>query len=270
MSSLAFIDLDKNSTKLFPDRYDTVSIYDACEFSAVRVLMFKFSCKEKLATKNLGISMKNVFSKTKVLLLSSLLVLGLFSTSCGKGGSSASNVKIPGVSTSAITLNNDSVLISFVFDQIQLDGGLRYNIPKYPNSYLEISPDLQTSGTLMSINIAIKDVAKAQVQGLDPQALPGGRALPGVATGRLPAVAFTIEKFHGMGVYVGPKLFGVFIPLKNLGIGSSIITARYYAGANRVGNISLVGADANGENSGILLMLDLSSSVAQTKLLTAK
>lgn len=212
--------------------------------------------------------MKSVFTKTKVLLLSGLLTLGLFSTSCGNG-TSASNIQIPGVSKSAITLNNDSVLISFVFQSIQLDGGLRYNIPKYPNSYLEISPDLQSAGTLMSINLAIKDVANGNLQLLDPQSLPGGRALPGVASGRLPAVAFSIEKFKGMSFYVGPKLFGVFIPLKNLGIGNSIITARYFVSSTRVGNISLVGQDANGENSGILLMLDLSSSTAQKTLSAA-
>ncbi len=209
--------------------------------------------------------MKSVFTKTKVLVLSALLTLGLFSTSCGNG-TSASNIQIPGVKKSAITLNNDSVLISFVFEAIQLDGGLRYNIPKYPNSYLEISPDLQSGGTLMAINLSIKDVANTNLQLLDPQSLPGGRALPGVATGRLPAVAFSIEKFKGMSFYVGPKLFGVFIPLKNLGIGNSIITARYYVSSTRVGNISLVGQDANGENSGILLMLDLSSSTAQKTL----
>lgn len=209
--------------------------------------------------------MKSVFTKTKVLVLSALLTLGLFSTSCGNG-TSASNIQIPGVKKSAITLNNDSVLISFVFEAIQLDGGLRYNIPKYPNSYLEISPDLQSGGTLMAINLSIKDVANTNLQLLDPQSLPGGRALPGVATGRLPAVAFSIEKFKGMSFYVGPKLFGVFVPLKNLGIGNSIITARYYVSSTRVGNISLVGQDANGENSGILLMLDLSSSTAQKTL----
>jgi hypothetical protein len=118
----------------------------------------------------------------------------------------------------------------------------------------------------MSINIAIKDVANVGLQNLDPQSLPGGRALPGVSTGRLPAVAFTIQKFKGVSFYVGPKLFGVFIPLNNLGIGNSIITARYYVSSTRVGNISLVGQDANGENSGLLLMLDLSSSTAQAKL----
>lgn len=213
--------------------------------------------------------MKNIFKKSKTLLLASLLALGMFSTSCGNGGAGSSNIQIPGVSKSSVVLNTDSVLISFVFDQIQIDGGLRYNIPKYPNSYLEISPDLQSAGTLMSISIAIKDVANTSLQILDPQSLPGGRALPGVAGGKLPAVAFTIQKFSGMSVYVGPKLFGIFVPLKNLGIGNSIITARYYAGKARVGNLSLVGTDANGENGGLLLMLDLSSSAAQAKLQAA-
>jgi len=218
----------------------------------------------KTCDKFLGNTMKNIFSKSKVLVLSALLTLGLFSTSCGNGTSS-SNIQVPGVQNMSVTLVQDSVLISMVFQSIQLDGGLRYNIPKYPNSYLEISPDLQSAGTLMAINISLKDVFNTGLQTLDPQSLPGGRALPGVAGGRLPAVAFSIEKFHGMGFYLGPKLFGVFLPLKNLGIGNSIITARYFTGSNRIGNISLVGQDANGENSGILLMLDMSTTV-QSKL----
>lgn len=206
--------------------------------------------------------MKNIFTKSKSLLLFTILAFGFFSTSCGNG-TSAANIKIPGVSKSAITLNNDSVLIAFVFDNIHLEAGLRYNIPKYPNSYVEISPDLQSAGTLMSISIALKDFAGSLLQNLDPQSLPGGRALPGVASGRLPAIAFSIEKFKGVSFYVGPKIFGAFIPLNNLGIGNSIMTARYYVSSTRVGNISLVGPDSNGENSGLLLMLDLSSATAQ-------
>lgn len=208
--------------------------------------------------------MISFFSRTKLLLLSTLITVGMLSTSCGSG-TSASNITVPGVQNMSVKLVQDNVLISMVFQGIQLDGGLRYNIPKYPNSYLEISPDMQSNGTLMAISISLKDAFNTNLQTLDPQTLPGGRALPGVAGGRLPAVAFSIEKFHGMGVYLGPKLFGVFIPLKKLGIGNSIITARYYTGSNRIGNISLVGEDANGENSGILLMLDMNTSV-QTQL----
>jgi len=208
--------------------------------------------------------MMKLLKNTKALVLSVALAAGVLSTSCGDG-TSAQNIQVPGINGMSVTLVQDNVLISMVFQNIQLDGGLRYNIPKYPNSYLEISPDLQSAGTLLAINVSLKDVFNTNLQTLDPTTLPGGRALPGVAGGRLPAVAFSIEKFKNMSFYLGPKLFGVFIPVKSLGIGSSIITARYYTGSNRIGNISLVGEDANGEHSGLLLMLDMSSSV-QTQL----
>lgn len=201
----------------------------------------------------------NIFANTKALVLSVALTAGILSTSCGDG-TSASNIQVPGVSNMSVTLVQDNVLISMVFDGLQLDGGLRYNIPKYPNSYLEISPDLASAGTLMAISVSLKDVFDTSLQQLNPATLPGGRSLPGVAGGRLPAVAFSIEKFKNMGFYLGPKVFGVFIPVKTLGIGTSIITARYYTGQNRIGNISLVGEDANGENAGILLMLDMSTT----------
>ncbi len=205
--------------------------------------------------------MKNSLLKSKSLVLSLLLAVGLLTTSCGSG-ESAKNISVPGVSKSSITLANDSVLISFVFDNIQLDGGLRYNIPKYPNSYIEISPDLQSAGTLMAINVGISDALNTKLQTLDPQTLPGGRPLPGVSGGRLPAVAFTIEKFHNMAFYIGPKLFGVFIPL-HLNMPGTMLTARYYVSSSRVGNISIVGEDAQGENSGLLLLLDMSTQVQQ-------
>jgi len=214
--------------------------------------------------------MKTIFKKTKILIVSSLLSISLFSTSCGNG-TSAANMQIPGVQNMSVKLVQDSVLISMVFQSVQLDGGLRYNIPKYPNSYLEISPDLQSAGTLFALNISLKDAFNTNLQTLDPQTLPGGRALPGVAGGRLPAVAFSIEKFKGISIYLGPKLFGIFIPIKSLNIGGSIVTARYYTGSNRIGNLSLVGQDANGENAGLLLMLDMNANVqAQLKSYSAK
>lgn len=199
-------------------------------------------------------------TKMKTLAFSFAMTVGILSTSCGDG-TSASNIKVPGVSNMSVTLVQDNVLISMIFDGLHLDGGLRYSIPKYPNSYLEISPDLQSAGTLMAISVSLKDVLGRDVRNFDPLTLPGGRSLPGVAGGRLPAVAFTIEKFKNMSFYLGPRVFGVFVPLNKLGIGTSIITARYYTGSNRIGNISLVGEDANGENAGILLMLDMGEKV---------
>lgn len=198
--------------------------------------------------------------KIKAIVLA--MFLSVFLVSCG-GSSGTSNLSIPGVDGPKVTLMSDSVLISAVFQNVMLDGGLRYAIPKYPNSYIEVGPDFESSGTLMSVNVSLKDIF-AHIDGgltlLDPQKLPGGRALPGVLSGQLPAVAFSIEKFKNMSIYLGPKVFGVFFPI-NLDIGvNNIITARYYINNKRGGNLSLVGKDANGENSGFLLLIDLSTS----------
>ena len=198
--------------------------------------------------------------KTNFFVVSTVLGASLISTSCGSG-SSATNIKIPGVNNLGVSLIQDNILVSMVISKMKIEGGLRYNIPKYPNSYMEISPDLQSSGTLIAINIAMKDMLDTSLQNLDPIALPGGRALPGVTGGRLPAVAFSIAAFKNMSFYMGPKLFGIFVPVQSLGAVTAIITSRYYAGTTRVGNISLVGNDANGENAGVLLMLDLNTTV---------
>ncbi len=164
------------------------------------------------------------------------IALSMFLVGCG-GQQGTSNLSIPGVDGPKVTLTSDSVLISAVFQNLMLDGGLRYAIPKYPNSYIEVGPDFQSGGTLMSVNVSLKDVF-AHIDGgltlLEPQKLPGGRPLPGVLSGQLPAVAFSIEKFKNMSIYLGPKVFGVFIPVSvDIGV-NNIITARYYINNKRV------------------------------------
>jgi hypothetical protein len=192
----------------------------------------------------------------QLILLSSTMLL----TSCGKT-KSGSNLSIPGVDGPRVTLLQDDVLISMIIKSIQLDGGARVSIPKYPNSYLEISPDAQSGGTLLAVSVAMKDVLGRTAQEFNAMTLPGGRALPGVLGGSLPAVAFTIPKFHNLSIYLGPKIFGIFVPIK-MNIGQNIISARYFIGKTRAGNVSIVGPDAQGEHSGLLLLLDMD---AQTK-----
>lgn len=195
--------------------------------------------------------------KKSVLAIATIATLG-FTTSCGKNDSS--NVEIAGVKGPTVSLLQDNLMVSMVFENIQLDGGLRYNIPKYKYSFLEISPDLESSGTLMSISISLKDIIDGQLTQLDPLKLPGGRNLPGVVSGSLPAVAFSIEKFKNMSFYLGKEVFGIFVPV-NVGVDGAIASFRYYISQKRAGTISLVGKDVNGENSGILLMLDIKGQV---------
>jgi hypothetical protein len=181
----------------------------------------------------------------------------LFSlVSCGGGGSS--NIEIEGVDGPHVSLSQDSMVVEMTLENVEIEGGLRYSIPRYPNSYLEIK-GLDEGGTSLYMSLALVDVLNGDLLTLDPQALPGGRALPGVATGSLPAVAFSVENFNNMSFYVGPQVFGIFVP-NDMGIDNSIATFRYFIGEKRAGTVSIVGNDVDGENGGILLMLDLNSS----------
>ncbi|MBK25329.1 MAG: hypothetical protein CME70_15145 [Halobacteriovorax sp.] len=188
-----------------------------------------------------------------------LAVAGLifFSASCGDN--QRDNLKIEGIDGPHIALHQDQILITTVFEKIQIDGGLRYNLPKFENSYIEVSPDLQSDGTLMAVNISINDLLGDLAEILDPQTLPGGRALPGVSGGSLPALAFTIKAWNNMTVYLGKDVFGIFYPF-NLDIDGAIATFRFYIGEKKAGNISLVGKDNDGENSGVLLLLEMDAT----------
>lgn len=204
--------------------------------------------------------------KSLFLALSMIFTLGLVS-SCGNN--STSNIEIAGVKGPNVTLLNDSLLVSLVFENVQMDGGLRYNIPKYNYSYLEVSPDVESNGTLMSISISLQDLLDGSLAKLDPQKLPGGRNLPGVSGGSLPAVAFSIEKFHNMSFYLGKDVFGIFVPA-TVGADGAIASFRYYVNSKAAGTISLVGNDENGENAGILLMLNITTSAKKQMQAIAK
>jgi hypothetical protein len=195
--------------------------------------------------------------KTSLLTVATVLTLG-FATSCGNN--STSNVQIAGLKGPTVSLLQDNMMISLVFNDIQLDGGLRYNIPKYKYSFLEISPDVESNGTLMQVSISLKDIVDGGLDKLDPAKLPGGRNLPGVTSGSLPAVAFSIEKFNNMSLYVGKDVFGIFIPAA-IGVDGAIASFRYYIGQKAAGTISVVGKDANGANAGVLLMLNMTGNV---------
>jgi hypothetical protein len=199
-------------------------------------------------------TMSQQFRRSAVVLMAALFSLTTL-VSCG--GSGGTNIQVPGVDGPHISLLEDSMVVNLTFESVDIEGGLRYQIPRYPNSWLEVSAAAE-GGTNMVMSLALSDIMNGDLLLLDPQTLPGGRALPGVSTGSLPAVAFSIESFNNMTFYVGPEVFGFFVPA-SLGIDNGIATFRYYIGENRAGNISLVGNDIDGENSGLLLMLDLNS-----------
>jgi len=192
----------------------------------------------------------------KTFLMCLVLSFSLFFTGCG--GKQTTNIQIPGVSGPKVTLQSENIVIDMVFEKILMEGTLHYAIPKLENSYVDLAVDPATGGAHLAFIININGLLKGYGSQVDPLKLPGGRLLPGVLSGSLPAVAFTIEKFKNVTFYIGKTVFGFFVPFDS-GIDNSIVTFRYYVGTTRGGNISLVGRDPQGENSGLLLLLDMTN-----------
>ena len=190
----------------------------------------------------------------KKLFVSVLFLVMFGAVSCNDDG--GVNVDIPGVSGPTVTLNGEHVIINMTFSSVIMEGEMTIAVPQYSDSTVSIKAD-PNGGTVMSVKVSAVDLLNADLQDLDPQRLPGGRALPGVAAGDLPAVGFTVESFYNMSFYIGPEVFGFFVPLDNFATEGAIASFRYYIGDKASGTVSLVGTDTNGENAGLLLLLNM-------------
>ncbi|TNE97274.1 MAG: hypothetical protein EP326_11760 [Deltaproteobacteria bacterium] len=180
------------------------------------------------------------------------LVLTSLTLLFGCNGDST-NITIPGVKGPYLTLERDFARVDASFDNITIDNDLLMPLPDFEESYLSIKSN-GNGGIDFRVGLNWQEILGDDVEVRDPQTLPGGRALPGVPTGALPGVSFTLTNFHNVTIYAGKNFFGIFYPL-NLEIDGSIISSRYYLGKKAVGTLSLVGRDSSGENSGFLLLL---------------
>ena len=203
--------------------------------------------------KNFNVKVPQFFRKNH-LLKCLLVVTTMMAVSCGDNNS---NMEIPGVNGPSLNISQNKILINAEFLKIDLGREAEFLIPSFTDSKLSLSPNGQ-GGTNFKVELSLEEIL-GDVDFRDPQSLPGGRALPGVSTGSLPGISFTVPSFHNTTVYVGKNFFGIFYPV-NLGLDDGIISSRFYLGKKAVGNLSLIGADDAGENAGFLLLLSINDT----------
>lgn len=195
------------------------------------------------------------FKLGKYFCFCSMLVLLM---SCGNNESK--NIDIAGINGPVLNLDQDNVQLITEFQNISMEGSLKYNVPKFKYSTIELSPSLSEHASKMTVSISLKDLYENKDLLLENQTLPGGRHIPGIPSGRLPGVAFSIENFKGMKIYLSEGHFGIFYP-HEIGIENAIASFRYYLTKKFVGTISLIGSDDQGENSGFLLLIKIDETM---------
>ncbi|EQC47387.1 hypothetical protein [Bacteriovorax sp. Seq25_V] len=199
--------------------------------------------------------MVNVLKKKSLGVLT-LLSLLFVSVSCGDSG----NVSIPGVQGPNVNLLEDNLIVSMVLEDVEIMAGATYKVPKYKKSFLGLNPNLEGVGSVLTFTVSLDDIFSADVKELDPKTLPGGRMIPGVASGALPAVAFSVDSLKNMAFYVGPSIFGIWVPLPKFELYGFAWTKAFNVGEKRVGNVTLFGKDEEGNNSGFFLGLSVKSA----------
>ena len=138
---------------------------------------------------------------------------------------------------------------------IQVDVGADIPINGLPNSSIGVTPDVANGGgTDITFVLDMADIKGADL--LNPDTLPGGRPLPGIPEGYLPAVAIQVPKLDNAVFYIGGNVFGFFVPV-NLKVDGLIVSAPFYNSSGTfLGALSMVGDDSTGQNGGFLLLLN--------------
>ncbi len=194
--------------------------------------------------------------KMKKIAMTSLAVAMAITLSACGGKSGGINPSIDGITGPDVELVNGRLILSMVFNNISVDGGATIPIPKYPNSSVQVGPDFMSAGTLLVLTVSVTDFLGDKGTMFDPQTLPGGRPLPSVAAGKLPAIAIQVPQLFNSVFYVGPEVLGFFVPFNKLDLAGSILTFRFHNKAGEpIGILGLVGSDASGKNAGILAMM---------------
>lgn len=183
------------------------------------------------------------------------VALALMTTLAVSCGSQPEMPQIDGIKGPFFNVMDGKVLISVTFENMEIMGGGRFPLPKMKNSYMELTP-AQFGGTFMQVALDIADIDNTDWSLVDPTALPGGRPLPGIVGGKLPALAVQVPNLKNTTFYVSKQIFGFFIPFK-VDAQGAIVSFRLYMDNKHIGNISLVGEDQNGQNGGLLLLMNL-------------
>jgi hypothetical protein len=205
----------------------------------------------------------------KIGVLASAFIAVALVTSCnGQNSDGGSNPIIDGVDGPHVSIVNNAVTISATLNNVIFQGGLTLAVPHTQKSYIEVSPNVQTGGMLLQMGLDLDDIAGLETNAnvLDPNQLPGGRPLPGIVGGQLPSIAVQVPQWNNATFYIGTAIVGVFIPVK---FGAQGVTGTFLfydsTGKKQIGTISIVGSDANGQNSGFLLLLNLKTMAPSSR-----
>lgn len=190
------------------------------------------------------------FASLKVLFFTLTLLLA---TSCGE---QPKLPQITGIKGPQFNLVNGQVLITIKLLRANLNFGAKVPVPKTKNSFLEVTPNIEETGTLVVFTLDVEDLRSMNVGIGDGNTLPDGRGIPGVAGGTLQNSLRADTELLDMSFYFTKNLFGFYIPI---GWDTAGFQGAYtiFVNNKEIGVLGAVASDQQGHGAGITLFLKL-------------
>lgn len=179
-------------------------------------------------------------------------------TSCLSQGEKPS---IPGVKGPNLNVQDGKIVLSLTMTQLDSQMGVSFPIKKLENSHLYIGPgfnsDGSSAGTLVKANFDLNDVLGDDFNSVPSSTLPDGRDFPFLVDGKLPAFAINIPKAKDITVYASKKVYGFFLPLQLPDDFIADVHFKIVVNDKSYGVASLIHPNAQGEGSGLIVLLTL-------------
>lgn len=144
--------------------------------------------------------------------LSMFIVFGLL-TMAAKCSWFSPDVQFPELKDIKLTFG-DPVTLSIPLKGQNIKFGVKVQIPDLEGAYVELIPKIGDKAPVVFLSVPRDVFDNDKFRLRDPATLPGGRELPKVATGKLPAVALQVKEWNDVVFYLGFEVAGVFIPTK--------------------------------------------------------
>ncbi len=197
--------------------------------------------------------MKNWILSMKVAVVCVTMALA---ASCGK---QEGLPQINGISGPYINVVDGKIRVTIKFLNLQLDGGAGIIIPETHNSSLELMPNVEDGGMMLTMSIDTEELKDINIGIGDSNTLPDGRPLPGFPGGSIQNSLRIDTKVGKQDVsfYFHQKFLGLWMPF---GFETAQISGYWNINVNskNVGFLGIVGNDvANNRKAGGVLLLRL-------------
>jgi hypothetical protein len=178
----------------------------------------------------------------------------------GEGG-------IEGLGKYKLSLNAGRASLSVVFENLQIDAGVRIPLTRPEGAFVELGPDFDSPGTLFVISVPISSLIQGNGD-LPLAGLPDGRPLPAVTSGVLGVLPLKLPLLGETYLYLGTDVFGIFFPLSLPNLPVMVKVNIRDEKGNLLGVLFGIPEGAKGSISGALFLFPVEASVSQGMLMS--